>query len=205
MFIGLTLLLSDYVSNKRDLVFSEINLAILEEANSNSDDDSIEQQSEEVVQENVDETSDESSDTDDSNNVGYEYYLATLDIPKAGISRGFYDKTSSLNNVDLNVMILPESSYPDEVNGNVILAAHSGNYHNSYFTNLNKLVIGDKAYIKYRGITYTYQIVNIYDVDKTGTVSIYRDNNKSVLTMITCNLKDNTKQTIYISELIEKE
>ena len=73
------------------------------------------------------------------------------------------------------------------------------------FTNLNKLGNGDLAYIKYNNVTYTYKIVNIYDVLKTGTVSIYRDKNKSTLTLITCNLKDNTKQTIYIAELISKK
>jgi sortase A len=195
--IGFTLLLSDYVKEKRDLVFSTVNLEILEEFNGESTDNS-----EEEVADTEEEVEEEETE---STNSTYEYYLASLEIPKSNISRGFYDKDSSLNEVNSNIYFLPESDYPDTKNGNVILAAHSGNYSNSYFTNLNKLEEGDKAYIKYKNVTYTYKIVNIYDVEKTGTVSIYRNMNKSTLTLITCNLNDNTKQTIYIAELIGKE
>ncbi len=197
--IGFTLLLSNYVKEKRDLVFSSVNLEILDEVDQNREEEKTDNNTDTVVEE------EENVDNNNSSDNNYEYYLATISIPKAGISRGFYDKDSSLNEVNSNIMILKESDYPDVSYGNVILAAHSGNYANSYFTNLNKLGNGDLAYIKYNNVTYTYKIVNIYDVLKTGTVSIYRDKNKSTLTLITCNLKDNTKQTIYIAELISKK
>ena len=190
--MGLTLLLSNYVKEKRDLVFSDINLEILEEYNKEEKKEEPKEEPEvEVVEEEPEE--------------GYEYYIATLEIPKAEISRGFYNKNSELNEVNSNILILNESDYPDKKNGNVILAAHSGNYSNSYFTNLNRLTNGDLAYITYKNKKYTYKITNIYDVEKTGTVSIYRNKYKSTLTLITCNLNDNTKQTIYIAELIGKE
>lgn len=199
--IGLTLLLSDYVKEKRDLVFSEINLEILSETEKKEvleETNNKEEPDKEVQEEPTKEEAKE-------NTTNYEYYLATIEIPKANISRGFYDKDSSLNNVNDNVLFLPESDYPNKKKGNVILAAHSGNMSNSYFTSLNKLVVGDIAYIKYKNTTYTYKIVSIYDVLKDGTVSIYRNKNKSVITLITCNLNDDTKQTIYIGELIKKE
>lgn len=197
IIIGFTLLLSDYVKEKRDLVFSEVNLEILDEFD---EEKAIEQE------ENNEEVEDETLGQEEGqDNNSYEYYLATIDVPKAEIHRGFYDKDSSLNEVNSNVMLLKESDYPDTKNGNVILAAHSGNYSNSYFTNLNRLEIGDKAYITYKDTKYVYTIVNIYDVEKTGTVSIYRNKNKSTLTMITCNLNDNSKQTIYIAELTGRE
>lgn len=189
--MGLTLLLSDYIKEKRDLVFSDINLEILEEFNSQEQEKEEKEKEVEVVEEEPTE--------------GYEYYIATIDIPKAEISRGFYNKASELNEVNSNILILKESDYPDKKNGNVILAAHSGNYSNSYFTNLNRLTNGDLAYITYKNKKYTYKITNIYDVEKTGTVSVYRNKNKSTLTLITCNLNDNTKQTIYVAELIGKE
>ena len=48
---------------------------------------------------------------------------------------------------------------------------------------------------------YTYKIVKIYDVTTDGTVTIYRDESKTCLTLITCTKDDETKQTIYIFEL----
>ena len=111
--MGFTLLLSDYVKEKRDLVFSEVNLEILSQY-----------EEEAPEEEETPEKEEEST---------YEYYIATLEVPKAEISRGFYDKDSDLNEVNSNILFLKESDYPDTKNGNVILAAHSGNYSNSYF------------------------------------------------------------------------
>ena len=36
---------------------------------------------------------------------------------------------------------------------------------------------------------------DIYEVEKTGTVAIYRDYSKKVLTLITCTRNSKTKQT----------
>ena len=62
--------------------------------------------------------------------------------------------------------------------------------------------IGNDVYITYHGKKYHYQIVNIYDVEKTGTVKIQRNYDKTTLTLITCTKNDDTKQTIYIAELV---
>ncbi len=56
-----------------------------------------------------------------------------------------------------------ESDSPDVINGNVILASHSGTADISYFNNLDKLKISDEVLILYNGKTYQYKIVNIYD------------------------------------------
>lgn len=131
----------------------------------------------------------------------YENYMFVLEIPKISLKRGVYSKESTLNNVDKNVQILQESDMPDKVNGNFILAGHSGTGRASYFKNLNKLVLGDEAYIYYNNVKYTYRLVNSYDVEKTGEASINRDLEKTTLTLITC--KHNFDiQTIYIFELV---
>ncbi len=89
---------------------------------------------------------------------------------------------------------------PDEENGNVIIAGHSGSARISYFRKLDKLAIGDEASIDYKGKVYNYKIVDIYDIDKTGTAEIIREKNKSTLTLITC--RHNTqKQIVVICEL----
>ena len=128
-------------------------------------------------------------------------YIAVLKIPKIKLVRGLVARNSYLNNIKYNVEILKDSSMPDEVNGNVILAAHSGNARISYFRNLDKLKLGDEISIEYKSKTYEYKIVDIYLIDKTGTAEIIRNKDKSTLTLITC--KHNTnKQIIVIAELI---
>lgn len=128
-------------------------------------------------------------------------YIAILKIPKIKLERGLVDPKSYLNNVNYNIEILKESSMPDEVNGNVILAAHSGNARISYFRNLDKLNIGDEISIDYKSNIYKYRVSDVYLIDKNGTAEIIRNINKSTLTLITC--KHNTKkQIVVIAEMI---
>lgn len=129
-------------------------------------------------------------------------YIGMLKIPKINLEKGFVEKTSSYNNVSKNIQILDDSSYPDEEKGNVIIASHSGNSKVSFFKNLDKLVINDTASILYKGKEYKYKLVNSYDVEKTGKVAIYRNLEKTTLTLITCR-KNTNKQIILIFELEE--
>lgn len=126
-------------------------------------------------------------------------YIAVLKIPKINLERGLVDPNSYLNNVNYNLEILDESAMPDQKNGNVIIAGHSGNARISFFRNLNKLVIGDEVFIDYKNNTYKYKVVDIYDIEKTGTAEIIRNKNKSTLTLITCRHSTN-KQIIVICE-----
>lgn len=123
-------------------------------------------------------------------------YIAVLKIPKIGLERGLVDPNSYLNNVNYNLQWIDGSSMPNEENGNVIIAGHSGSARISYFRKLDKLVIGDEASIDYKGKVYNYKIVDIYDIDKTGTAEIIREKNKSTLTLITC--RHNTKKQIVV-------
>ena len=126
---------------------------------------------------------------------------ATLEISKINLSQKIYTKNSSLNNVDKNVQILRESSFPDENNGNVILAAHSGSGKIAYFKNLVKLKKGDDVNIYYNNSLYSYKVEEIYEVDKTGKIEL-EDHSSSVLTLITCSEKDKTKQIVIICKKI---
>lgn len=189
---GTSVLLSDYVKDKRDVVFSEMNLAISE-----LNKDTLEQiDNNDIEEEKVIDKKEEKKEQ------YYEEYIGVLEISKINFYKGFYNKNSGLNNVDYNLYVLPESSYPDVVNGNLMIAGHSGNYNNSYFANLYKLNVGDTAKVTYKGKKYTYKITDIYYEKKTGTVRILRDNNKTTLTLITCTKDDEAHQTIYIAELI---
>lgn len=207
IIVGLSFLLSNYISEKREQTFSAMNLELsellnntnTEESNNNSDNNNTETTNN-ITTPNTTETIQEQITP-----INYETYIGTLEIPKISFNKGFYPKESSLNNVKFNIKILPESAYPDEAQGNVIIIGHSGNYSNSYFGNLYQLAIDDTASITYNNKKYTYKIVNIYTDSKDGVVTIYRDETKTTLTLITCTKDDETTQTIYILELVNVE
>ena len=129
-------------------------------------------------------------------------YIAVLKIPKINLEKGLVAKDSKYNNINYGVEILKESDSPDVINGNVILAAHSGTANISYFRNLDKINVGDEAIIYYQGKTYNYKFVKIYDIEKTGKAVIKRDNNTSTLTLVTCRHNTN-KQIVLIAELLK--
>lgn len=130
-------------------------------------------------------------------------YIGYLNIPKINFTKGFYSKKSKENDIDKNILVVKESSYPDIDKGNLIMAGHSGNSWKAFFNDLYKLNKGDYAYVTYKNKKYAYKIVNIYKQDKVGTIAIYRDYNKTTLTLVTCTNYESTTQTIYIAELQE--
>lgn len=123
-------------------------------------------------------------------------YIAVLKIPKIGLERGLVDPNNYLNNVNYNLEWLDGSSMPDEENGNVIIAGHSGSARISYFRKLDRLEIGDEASIIYNGKTYNYKVVDIYDIEKTGKAEIVKEKNTTTLTLITC--RHNTNRQIVV-------
>ena len=148
-----------------------------------------------IIEETPTEEKEEEPKQDNTN------YIAVIKIPKIGLEKGLCEKGSYCNNVNRNIQILKESTYPDIANGNFILAGHSGTGRVSYFRNLYKLEQDDEVSIFYQGKEYKYKVVNIYDVEKTGTVNIVRNKEKTTLTLITCRHNTN-KQIVVICELI---
>ena len=132
-------------------------------------------------------------------------YIGYLEIPKINLKRGFVSIDSKYNNVNRNLYVVKGSNYPDVQNGNLMIASHSGYGWQAFFHNLYKVNVGDKAYVTYNGVKYTYVINNIYDQNKTGTISVYRDYTRSTLTLITCTRNSDTKQTVYIAYLEGQE
>ena len=129
-------------------------------------------------------------------------YIAILKIPKIDLERGLVDPKSYLNDVKYNLEIVDGSSMPDIKNSNLIIASHSGTARISYFRNLNKLSINDEILLIYKNKTYKYKVSNKYEIEKTGTAKIIRNNNKTTITLITCKYKTN-KQIVVIADLQE--
>lgn len=137
-------------------------------------------------------------------NISYNY-VAVLEIPKINLKRGLVEPTSKYNNVNYNIQVIESSTMPDQVNGNLILAGHNGASYISFFKNLYKLNINDKVYIYYNGIKYEYVLNRIYETSKDGNIEIYRDQNKTTITLITCKKNSKDKQMVYIGYLNNEE
>lgn len=134
-----------------------------------------------------------------------ENYLLILEIPKISLKRGVYSFDSKLNTIEKNVQIMKESILPNVECGNLVLEAHNGTASLSYFKELYKLKNGDIANIYFNGTKYTYMVSDIYDVSKDGIVEVYRDENKTTLTLITCKRNTNDRQLVIVFYLEKKE
>ena len=219
LLIGLIILITgvyigfiEYFQERKDEIYSDMNILLYEnEIPKNIQENEISEnmQENELVEDEVSESVQENESVENEGEripqhqlTGSQYdYIGTLEIPKINLKRGFLDLNSRYNNVSYNITVIKGSTFPTEENNNLILAAHSGNCSICFFDKLFNLSIDDKAYINYGNIKYTYSLVNIYEVEKDGTVPIYRDYNKNVLTLITCTKYSDTKQTVFIFEL----
>ena len=186
IIVGGFFLSYNYKNTKKVMVYDYMNNVFYADGNA------VEQEKENLI-------------TEDSEvpNASYDItqYVGYLSIPKINMNKGFYPKDSPYNDVEKNLLLVKESSYPNEALGNLIIAAHSGTGWKAFFNDLYKLSVGDEAIIEFQGKKYTYKFVNIYKASKTGTISIYRNKNKTTLTLVTCTNNDSKTQTIYIGEL----
>lgn len=211
IFIGIFALFSNYFAIKKAKVYDTITLAMSElpsniDSDNSSFDDSLEEDTNGDTSNSGIDNNDNTSNKDKNKYTTPEsYYIGKLEIPSINLSRGFTSINSKYNNVNYNITVIKGSSYPDVDKGNFILAGHSGSSYRGYFSKLYKLKVNDYAYVYYNNIKYKYKLEKIYEEEKTGTVRIYRDKDKNTMTLITCTKGSNTKQSVYIFNLIEKE
>lgn len=210
--LGIVIIGSDYYLSLKHEVFDDMNKAYYEqnvvisdepeEINSGNQEE-INNSDEDIINDNQEQPVIEPDKG--NNNQIVENYIAYLRIPKIELNRGFYNTTSTLNNVNKNIYVHPASTFPNDVSGNnLILASHSGSSSISYFKKLYKLELEDDVYLEYNGKTYHYKIKNIYTVPKDGTVALRVKQDVSTISLITCTKGDSKTQTIYICELINE-
>ena len=192
IFCGVLSLSWNYLVKMRDQIYSEMKIAMMDEVPKETT----------SPQSNNEEGPANNTQEPEFYEIDYSKYLGVLEIPKIGLKRGFYNVGSRYNNINYNVTMVDGSDLPDVINGNLILMAHSGDSYISYFAYLYRLTVGDMVYVTYAGNRYTYQIANIYEVEKNGVVRLMRNHDKTTLTMITCTKDNDYAQTVYIAERV---
>lgn len=220
IILGISLISYEYFLAKRDYAFDYMNNKLylsssempeyIEATEDEEGETTLEETQEDDtdIEEETNNTNNQNKPTNKENNQNNkpkEYYIGYLEIPKIKFKRGFVDINSKDNDVSKNITIISGSKYPNIEKGNFIIAGHSGTGVQSYFKNLYKLKNNDEAYVYYKNIKYTYKIVKIYKQPKNGTIAIYRDYNKTTLTLVTCTKNDKKTQTVYIAELQSKK
>ncbi len=215
IFVGVCILGSTYYNTKKYEVFDDMNEKYYEEIGSliesedvinNTDSDNNSETNEDsnkATNETVTTTTTTTTTTIKTTSESKNIYVGYLNIPKINLQRGFTDINSKYNKVSKNIYVHPSSSYPDKVNGNLILASHSGTSSISFFKNLYKLELNDDVYVNYNNKDYHYKVTDIYTDVKDGDIGIRRNKNKTTLTLITCTKNDKTTQTVYICELTD--
>ena len=197
LIVGILVFISTPLRKIKGEVFEEMRLAIFQQ-NINEENTTINDINTDNLQVTV-ESNKEAEENDKKTNYSY---IGELSIPKIKLKRGFVSKNSKYNNIQYNIAIAKEASYPDKERGNFILMAHSGNAYISFFDKLYRLEIGDEATVSYKAKKYKYKLTKVYNQPKTGQVAIYRDPTKKTLTLITCTHNNDYNQTIYIFEEI---
>ena len=203
-----------YLLSKRDLAYDDMGFAIYDSdvfaklENIENDSDNVEDNDiiDSEEQDDKTDTEKENNKNDSTNNSQtvkpQNNYIGTIEIPKINLKKGFVSPNSKYNDINYNVTIIEGFDYPDVKNGNFILAAHSGTGPQSFFKNLYKLSNGDIVKITYKNKVYKYEIKKIYTQKKQGYLTIYRNINKTTLSLITCTKDSKTLQTVYIAELV---
>ncbi len=200
IILGIFILSHNHIRELKMKLFSDTQLSFMKEKNIAEVIDGLPNALE--LSDSQEPTSNKVKEEETNYKIDYSKYLGVLEIPRIGLKRGFYGMDSKYNNINYNVTLVGGSTMPDKENGNLILMAHSGDAYISYFAYLYRLEIGDMAYVTYQGNVYKYQIVNIYNVEKTGSVTINRNKERTTLTLITCTKDSDHEQTIYILERV---
>ena len=129
-------------------------------------------------------------------------YFAILEIESIALKRELYEINSKENNVNKNILVHKKSIFPGQEVSHIILAAHSGNGSNAYFKDLYKLNLKDEIKLYYDNYSWTYEIEDIEYQEKTGILYL-KEENRDMITLITCTKNDSDTQTIYYGALKE--
>lgn len=202
VLIGIAFISGNYLLGKRQKAYDEISFVLADLPDVIEDDGEVDpEEAGEVLPEGQEPlTFSYNSETTNDFSLSRSYYIGKLVIPKINLAKGFAGQNTNQNSVEKNIAVMSPCDYPDVSNGNFIIAAHSGNSWKSFFRDLDDLAIGDEAQIYYKNVKYSYKLVNAYNEPKGSKLKIYRNLNKTTLTLITCSMSDKTLQTIYIFE-----
>jgi len=133
--------------------------------------------------------------------VNKEQEIMTIIIDKIALNNKIYDHNSKENDIDKNVLLIPESDYPDKENGTVLIGGHSGTGKKAFFAKLNEIEINDKITLVYNNKEYVYIVDNISKDSKDGILRIDYPVRYNRLVIYTCHPNDKKSYLVINSHL----
>ena len=129
-----------------------------------------------------------------------------LSIPKINVDLPIYEGIEG-DNLQKGVALLKDTSYPTaKENTHSVIAGHSGLTRAKILDDLDKIIIGDNFFIEYLGNTNCYKVVDIKVVLPNETDSLKIQNNKTLVTLVTCTPKNiNTHRLLVTGELTQMQ
>ena len=119
------------------------------------------------------------------NSIQIDDSIGKLEIEKIKLKQKLYPINSPKNNIEKNVTILSYSEEPNIDNSIMFIAAHSGTGKLAYFKNLNKLKKNDIIKLTFKNNNYIYQVKDIWEIKKTGTIDVEKENSTQLI-LTTC-------------------
>ena len=129
------------------------------------------------------------------NNIFNDDNIGYIKINKIHLNKKLYSINNKKNNVEENVTILKDSTYPNNKDSTLILAAHSGTGRKAYFNNLDKLKKNDLIDIELNNKKYTYIVKDIWETKKNGSITFPKMNKKQLI-LTTCSKRKNNYQLV---------
>lgn len=110
-------------------------------------------------------------------------------------------KISSKNDKIREIVMFEECGRPNITNSNTVVGAHSGSANYAYFNEINLLEYGDIINITYKDKIYNYMVMEVKEV-ADNQIEILENKDRSILTLLTCKIKDNTKRIVVVANLV---
>lgn len=123
-------------------------------------------------------------------------------INKINLKEELFPINSIENTIERHVSILKDSTYPEENNSLMIIAAHSGIGPIAYFQELDKLELSDEIILIIKNKKYIYKVKDIWEEKKNGYININKENKKQLI-LTTCSPNKEGYQLVI--NCIEKE
>jgi len=121
--------------------------------------------------------------------------IGRIIIPKLNLSEPLFKIDSPENTIEKHIEILKESTFPDQKNSLILIAAHSGTGNIAYFEELDELKANDKIILIINNKEYIYYVKDIWEERKSGYININKEDTKQLI-LTTCSPKHNNYQLI---------
>ena len=130
--------------------------------------------------------------------------IGYINIPKINVYLPIFTG-SSKEELEIGVGHLENTSMPTGQKGtHCVLAGHTGIRRTKIFDDIHNLNIGDKFYITILNKKLEYRVDNIQVVNPDDTSAIQLDNNKDLVTLVTCTPRGQNTQRLLVRGIGEE-